>query len=210
MNVSVKMNLRENVFLIAKKSTTHKRVPKPMGFNVESSGDCQNLQFWCTTNFGTRLGGSLAPKRVSKPMVFKTASYRDFQNSLFSCTSNFGTRLGVSENSLRMDLCDKNLLAIANATTWCTQVSPLQRPSSKLSKNHDPDESSNVTNSELESLIVTSPALILSRNSGISLAKNLRKVLDRLEVLGHILRAIWYVQPKCSYSLRWVSLKEYL
>ena len=33
-----------------------------MGFKIASSGDCQNSQFWCTSNFGTRLGGSLAPK----------------------------------------------------------------------------------------------------------------------------------------------------
>ena len=42
-----------------------------MGFKIASSGDSQNSQLWCTSNFGTRLGGSLAPKRVSKPMVFK-------------------------------------------------------------------------------------------------------------------------------------------
>ena len=69
-----------------------------MGFKIASSGDCQNLQFWCTSQFGARLGGSLAPTSVSKPIVFKMASFGDFQNSQFWCTSDFCTRLGVSEN----------------------------------------------------------------------------------------------------------------
>ena len=60
-------------------STAHKRVSKPTGFKITSSEDCQNSQFWCTSNFGTRLGGSLAPKWVSKPMVFKMASSGDFR-----------------------------------------------------------------------------------------------------------------------------------
>ena len=50
-----------------------------------SFGNCQNSQFWCTSSFGTGLGGSLAPKRVLKPMVFKMASSGDFQNSPFGC-----------------------------------------------------------------------------------------------------------------------------
>ena len=41
-----------------------------MGFKIMSSGDCQNSEFWCTSNFGTRLGGSLAPKRVSQNRWF--------------------------------------------------------------------------------------------------------------------------------------------
>ena len=73
-----------------------KRVSRPMGFKIASSGDCQNSQLWCTSNFGTWLGGSLPPKRVSKPMVFKIASSGVFQNLQFWCTSNFLTRLGVS------------------------------------------------------------------------------------------------------------------
>ena len=67
--------------VICKLSTTHKRISKPMGFKIASSGDCQNSQVGCASNFGARLGGSLAPKRVSKPMVFKIASSGDFQNS---------------------------------------------------------------------------------------------------------------------------------
>ena len=38
------------------------------------------LAIWCTSNFGTCWGGSLAPKRVSDLMVFSTASSGDFQN----------------------------------------------------------------------------------------------------------------------------------
>ena len=56
----------------AQGGTRRKRVSKAMGFKMASSGDyCQNSQFWCTSNFGGRSGGSLAPKRVSKPTVFK-------------------------------------------------------------------------------------------------------------------------------------------
>ena len=57
-------------------------------------------KFWCTSNFGTHLVGSLAPRKVSnnsKPMVFKMASSGDFQNEQLWCTSNLGTRLGVSK-----------------------------------------------------------------------------------------------------------------
>ena len=64
-----------------------------LSFQIASSPDCQNSQFWCTSSFGTHLGDSWAPKRVSKPMVLKMASSGDFQNSQFRCTSNFGTRL---------------------------------------------------------------------------------------------------------------------
>ena len=39
------------------------------------------LAIWCTSKFGTNLGGALAHKRVSKLMVFKIASSGDFQNS---------------------------------------------------------------------------------------------------------------------------------
>ena len=70
-----------------RKSTTHKRVSKPMGFKIASSGDCQNSQFWCTSNFGTRFGGSLAPKRVSKPTVFKMAGSGTFKARNFGAPS---------------------------------------------------------------------------------------------------------------------------
>ena len=59
-----------------------------MGFKIANSGDCQKSQFRCTSNFGTRLGGSVASKRVSKPMVFKMASSVDFPNSQIWCASN--------------------------------------------------------------------------------------------------------------------------
>ena len=51
-----------------------------MGFKISCSGDSRNMQFWGTSNFGTRLGGSLAAKRVSKPMACKMESSGDFQN----------------------------------------------------------------------------------------------------------------------------------
>ena len=60
-----------------------------MGFKIASSGDCQNSQFWCTINFGTRLGGFLAPKSVSKPMVCKMASSGDLAKSGLKKTRPF-------------------------------------------------------------------------------------------------------------------------
>ena len=55
-----------------------------IGGSGASSWNCQNSQVWCTSNFGIRLGGSLAPKRVSKPMVFKWQVLETFK------TCNFG------------------------------------------------------------------------------------------------------------------------
>ena len=59
-------------------STTRKGVSKPMGFKIASSGDFQSWQFWCTSNFGTRLGGSLAPKKVSKTDGFQNGKFGGF------------------------------------------------------------------------------------------------------------------------------------
>ena len=77
-------------------STAHKRLSKPMNFEITSSGDCQNSQFW-SSNFGTHLGGSLAPKRVSKLMAISMASSGDFQNSQFLVHQHFWYPFGVSE-----------------------------------------------------------------------------------------------------------------
>ena len=69
-----------------------------MGFKIASSGDFQNSQLWCTSNFGTRLGGFLGTQKGIKTDGFQSSKFSgDFQNSQFWCTSNFGTRLGVSD-----------------------------------------------------------------------------------------------------------------
>ena len=48
-----------------------------MAFKIASSGDFQNPQFWCTSNFDTRLGGSLKRASKVKPMFFKVAMSGD-------------------------------------------------------------------------------------------------------------------------------------
>ena len=55
-------------------------------FKIASSGDCQKLHFWCTSNFGTRLGGSLAPKslvRGDHPNSWKKRSENVGANEFF-------------------------------------------------------------------------------------------------------------------------------
>ena len=51
-----------------------KRVSKPIGLRIASSGDCQNSQFWCTSNVGTRLGGSLSQNPNHVLGTFKTCN----------------------------------------------------------------------------------------------------------------------------------------
>ena len=77
---------------------------KTDGFQNRKFWGLLKSQFWCASNFGTRLGGSLAPKRVSKAMAFRMASSGDFQDSQFWCTSKFGTRLGVSDGLGKLSL----------------------------------------------------------------------------------------------------------
>ena len=84
----------------AKKVNNTQKGIKTDGFQNREFWGLPKFEIWCISNFGTRLGGSLAPKRVSKPMVFQMASSGDFQNLQLWCTSNFGTRLGVSEKGL--------------------------------------------------------------------------------------------------------------
>ena len=58
---------------------------KTDGFQNRKFGGLPNLEFWCSSNFGTRLGGSLAPEWVSKLIVLKMASSGDILK-----TRNFG------------------------------------------------------------------------------------------------------------------------
>ena len=46
--------------------TTHKRVLKPMGFKIASSGDCPCSKFWLHQQFGTRLGGFFGTQKGIK------------------------------------------------------------------------------------------------------------------------------------------------
>ena len=70
-------------------STMHKGVPKHMVSKImANSGDFQTYPFWCTSNVGTRLGGSLAPKAYQTD-GFKMASSGDFQNWQSWCASSF-------------------------------------------------------------------------------------------------------------------------